>query len=691
MSVGTALRSVCSATVTEFRRRTMKKYKILGLFVGLALLVPFAPKWAEPQSFALSSSRSAVAEPSAIWTATSADALTENEDGSYIFAPGAAFHYGKDVDLAGEGVSMRFGIEGTFSRQDTWFALLIQSQNGDEIGAYRGFNYQFKPVSNQAVSDGSLSAYQSVYGIGLREGGTTPKYINTIKTTEIETRETPTVFNFSIFQTDGTFIVSFGQDTFTYPMNLPEIALTKMKVSFIFGGNDALDSNMRIRLYNFGSALEGGFFHHASESYPMEEGGVRIVENTKRQGKIMYPVSLNSGKDISVKFKINQAPGYFIGDNIDAWFGIMLTSSPNSALPGSATVGVILQAHADAGLGRKVIGGQFFKLGAFAGGFSVGVTTKAEDEYDELRISFRDDKILFELEGTTISRGEISADGVSFPDGKAYLSFGFHDNQPASNIEYNEYHEEIGREPNPNVKYWDVIIADISETGTPTVSTDKKYNIYGGEKATVPVRLYGSTFARLLVQKEDEYVNLPAGALGIQQKGDILYLNFSHEYAKSILNEPTVFRLVTESVNPLYNNVNTDFTATMVEADVAVPKTTRGTFDPTLYNDVKVSFDIRDDELVSVTGTGINRSNYFFNPLTGNLYIKREYLKTLSAGTYEFNVNFEFSSHTVVVETLEAPKDEKSGCNGCDKGSSASILALTAAGAVLLGVKGFFH
>lgn len=633
----------------------MKKFVLLSVMVALTILAfTFSLTFTEHAAFA---------DTSADWSVSgNSSSLTMNEDGSYQFAPGSVFTYNKNVDMENEGIAMTFGIEGVFNRQDSWFALLIQSESGQEIGEYRGFNYQFKPVSNQAVSGGSLSAYQSVYALGLKEGGNIPRYVNTITTTEIETRETPTRFEFSVYQVDGTFIVNFGLDTFTFPMSLPEIDLSSMRVSFIFGGADVLNSEMRVKMIEFGPAMNNGYFNHATVAEPDDAGGVRISERTKQQGKIMYPVALNSEKEIVVNFKINEAPGYFIGDNIDAWFGIFLTAAPNSALPGSATVGVILRAHEDVGGGRKIIGGQFFKSGVYAGGFAAGVTTKPGNEFDSLTFLFKEGKVEFLLEGTTVSVGEIDRTGISFPDEVAYISFAFFDDQPASIIHYNEYHEEIGREANPDVKYWEVTLGEIIEIGTPVVESNKKYNIYGGIDPVISVRLYSSTFVRLQVEEGDEYVDVPADKYSLKFSDDILQIIFTNEYAKSILDTPKSFRLWTESEKEEYNNVCTDFSATIVEANAAEVKVNRGVYDDKLYNDVKLSFELHDDAFVEIVGSGIQKSDYFYNPVTGNLYIKREYLKTLSEGDYDFTVIFEYSSHDVEITRLGEEETEKTGC-----------------------------
>ncbi len=612
------------------------------------------------------------------WTADGTNNMTETEEG-VNFRPGGTYRYSESVDLENEGFSMSMTVDGEFRREDSWFAVMLTKEYSSQIGEYGGVSIQFKPVSTQGAQSGSMPAYVSLYTLGTAEGGTSASSLATVDASDIPQRETPYTFNFSIFLKDGTWIINYGLDTFTYTWSYAGLDLSDLKASLVFGGADAATTDMNVTLTSFGGAQTDGFMLHAAQA-EADGDGVRIRETSKRQGKVFYPVALSSDKEISVKFKINSAPGWYVNDNgFDAWFAVSLTSSPNAALPGSATFSTILRAHENISEDVKHIGGFFFFNGTDMGGFSEGVNTKPGGEYNELIYKVEDGAVTVTLTGAMTRTQTVQIGANAFPQGVAYLSFAFHDVQEASIIETNEFGEEVGRYPNPEVSYWDVTLGEISEYGAPTVAVDgRRVNVLGGGRVRIPVALYGGSIDTLEYAAEDGFSEVPVTDYAVTADGDEAVIVLTDEFTRRLgLGEHT-FRLNTSHPIAAYDGLQTEFAFTIVEAETASVAAGEGTYRTSAYNDVKYSFTLRDDTFVALDGYGVTAGDYFYNPVTGNLYLKREFCKGLVAGEYEFDVEFEFGTDKL---TLTVVNDAPTGEAGM---SDALIISLSVAGGAIV-------
>lgn len=619
---------------------------------------------------------SASAETVAEWTAIGTNNASQ-ENGGTKFRPGGVYRHTGNIDLENEGFSMSMAVGGEFRREDSWFAVTLSHEYSSAIGEYGGVNIQFKPVSTQAVGAGSMPAYVSLYTLGTAEGGSSASSLATVNASEIAERETPYEFQFSIFLKDGTWIVNYGIDTYTYRWNYAGLDLSNLKASLVFGGADVLQSDMNVTVNSFGSAEADGLLIHAAEAAE-SDGGVRITESAKRQGKIFYPVALSADREISVKFKINSAPGWQVNDGLDAWMAISLTSSPNAALPGSATFSTIIRAHEDLQNGIKHIGGFFFFNGKDAGGFSQGVNTRPMTEYNELMYKVKDGKITVTLSGETSRSKEVEIGAGAFPQGKVYVSLAFHDAQFASIIEKNEFDEEIGRRPNPDVSYWDVTIGEISEYGAPSVQADgKRINVLDGGRIRIPVELCGGSVQSFARYNGQEFETVSVSDYAVSENGKSAVIVLTEDFTNSLGLGTHTFRIVSSHPIAEYDGLQTDFTVTLVEAERAEVKTGSGTYRATERNDVKFSFALNDDVFVSLNGYGVTSGDYFYNPVTGNLYLKREYCKNLTAGEYKFDVVFEFSESTVSLSVKDNTTD-------LGNGFQMPVIVLSVAGGTLL-------
>lgn len=652
----------------------MKKFAVsaaLVLAVGLSCLAfPAVPAEVSAE------------ESGGTWTADGTNNMTNTEAG-VNFRPGGTYRYSEPIDLENEGFSMSMTVGGEFRREDSWFALMLTKEYSSEIGEYGGVSIQFKPVSTQGVESGSMPAYVSLYTLGTAEGGSSASSLATVNASDIPERETPYTFNFSIFIKDGTWVIGYGIDTYTYTWSYAGLDLSDLKASLVFGGADVSTTDMNVTVTSFGSALKDGLMVHAAEAEP-DGDGVRIRETSKRQGKVFYPVTLSSDKEISVKFKINNAPGWYVNDNgFDAWFGISLTSSPNMALPGSSTFSTIIRAHEKISDTVQHIGGFFFLNGADIGGFSEGVNTRpqgtGEDEYNELIYKIEDGAITVTLTGATSRTQTVQIGSNVFPQGVAYLSFAFHDAQYASIIERNEFGEEIGRHPNPDVSYWDVTLGEISEYGAPTVQADgKRVNTVGDEHVRIPVELYGGSIQTLEYETEDGFSQISVSDYAVTADGDNAVIVLTDGFTQRLgLGEHT-FRLTTSHPIAAYDDLQTTFTVTFVEAETADVAAGSGTYRASAYNDVRYSFTLRDDTFVALSGYGVTASDYFYNPVTGNLYLKREFCKNLVAGEYEFDVEFEFGTGKLSLTVVNDAAPEGEG------GADVLVISLSVAGGVLV-------
>ena len=617
------------------------------------------------------------------WTAEKGE-ISETDDG-LNFRTGI-YRYSETIDLENGGFTAAINVNGNFRREDTWFAFLLQSEYSDAIGKYKGVNVQFKPVSTQGVKAGEMPAYISTYNVGSAEGGGTAKDVATVRCSDIAERETPYCFNFSIFVSDGVFVVAYGIDSYTFDWSLAGVELNRLKLSLIFGGADSQTTDMAVTLKKAGEAAGNRFLAHACEMTEEADGGTKITESAKRQGKIFYPVALSATKEISVKFKINSAPAWFVNDNTDAsWFGIMLSSSPNVCLPGSATVGTIIRAHELMGNGTMHVGGQFFYNGAYVAGYPTGTNLKRNGEYTEFIYSFGENEITMTLIGENERTATIPVDGASFVSGKAYLSFAFNDDRIASIIEYNEFGEEISRKPDPDVTYWDVTIGEIAEYGSPVCEADgKNVNLRGGQRVRLPIKLYGGEISEFGIVKNGVYEKIAANRYAVRKEGDIAALIFTDGLTKETgLGEKT-YRIYTKHLRQKYNGIATDFTANFVDAVCAEIRVGEGVYEESSPSDVKFSFAVNDDVFTGIEGYGIEKNDCFYNPLTGNLYLKREYLKNLSQGNYTFIVKFEYTNLEIILNYVpdrqygEPDNEQKSGCGGLLNRSAAGyILSVT--------------
>ena len=638
--------------------------------------------------------RPAAGEEGGTWSADAEGRMTQTDDG-VNFRPGGTYRYSEPIDLENEGFSMSMTVGGEFRREDSWFAVMLTNEYSSQIGEYGGVSFQFKPVSTQGVESGSMPAYVSLYTLGTAEGGSSASAIATVDASEIPERETPYTFNFSVFLKDGTWIVAYGIDTYTYTWSYAGLDLTQLKASLVFGGADADTTDMNVTLKSFGAAKQDGLMLHAARAEE-DGGGIRIRETSKRQGKAFYPVTLSPDKEISVKFRINQAPGWTVNDGLDAWFCISLTSTPNAALPGSSTFSTIIRAHEQRPTAYDHIGGFFFFNGADMGGYDQGVDTKDKTDktqYNELIYKIGERTMTVTLVGNNMERTKTLDIGANaFPEGVAYLSFAFHDAQEASVTDRNEFGEEIGRHPNPEVKYWDVTIGGISEYGAPTVQADGgRVNILGGGRVRIPVELFGGAIESLEYEKDGAFQTVSVSDYAVTQEGEEAVIVLTDTFAQTIgLGEHT-FRLTTSHPMDAYNDLQTPFTVTFVEAETADVTAGGGTYRASANNDVKYSFTLRDDAFLSLEGYGITASDYFYNPVTGNLYLKREFCKDLVAGEYDFKVNFEFSEGAI---SLTVVKDALSGQGagtipegliiGLSVGGGIIVLAAAAAAVILI-------
>lgn len=625
----------------------------------------------------------------AAWSAVGENNSTATEEG-VNFRAGGVYRYGSEIDLENNGFSVSMTVEGNFRREDSWFALTLASEYSSAIGEYRGLNVQFKPVSTQGAAAGSMPAYVSLYTLGTAEGGSSAAALATVNASDIPEREVPYVFHFSVFYEDGTFIINYGIDTFTYRWNTAGLDMTALKASLFFGGADAATTDMNVTVRSFGEAKSGDYLVHASSSAAQTEG-MRIAESAKRQGKIFYPVPLSADKEIAVEFLINEAPGWYVNDRTDAWFGIFLTSSPNAALPGSATFATIIRAHEDMGNGIQHIGGAFFFNGTDKGGFSAGVNTKPAGEMNRFLYRIENGQITMTLEGATSRTQTVEIDAGAFPEGVAYLSFAFNDNQRANIVETNDLGEEIGRIPNPDVKYWDITLGKVAQFGAPSVLVDGcRVNTLGGERVRIPVRLYGGQIARLERRGLSGYEQIPVNEYAVRTVGDEATILFTEAFSERIGLGEHAFRLTTSHSAAAYNGLQTEFTVELVEAQPAQVACGAGTYSHSARNDVKYSFVLKDDAFVKLEGNSLKPSDYFYNPVTGNLYLKREYCKNLAEGEYEFAVQFEFTSATLrlVVEEGAAPAKHSDGQILLWCGIAAGVvLAAAGVGIAVIAVK----
>lgn len=660
----------------------MKKFVLTFLLIAVCGVCGAVALWRSPVS--------AYAEGQSGWA--SADGTAVPQSGGVLDFGTGVYYYDNPIDLESGGFTVSMSVKGDFRREDSWFAFLLQSEHSDAIGKYKGVNIQFKPVSTQGVNSGEMPAYISTYNVGTAEGGGMASNLATVKCASIAERETPYRFNFSLFVSDGTFVVAYGLDSYTYKWSIPGADLSKLKLSLIFGGADAGKTKMHVAVNSAGEAKSGGFFTHACE-VTEEDGGTRIAESAKRQGKVFYPVALSDSKEISVKFKINTSPEWYVNDGSDAsWFGIMLSSSPNVCLPGSATVATIIRAHELTASGIGHVGGQFFYNGSYVSGYPVGTNLKS-GEYSEFIYSFGQESITMTLIGENERTQTIAVDGSAFLGGKVYLSFAFNDAAYASIIEKNEFGEEVGRTPDPDVKYWDVTIGDISEYGTPTVEADgKRINVRGGAKAQIPVRLYGGKVSALYMSGENGYDKVSASKYAVRYDGENATLLFTDSFMSELGLGEKNFRLVTSHTRADYDGAETDFSVEFADADIAAAKVSAGRYDGANPTDVKYSFTLNDDSFISLEGYGIDKSGYFYNPVTGNLYIRREYLKNLSDGEYKFTANFEFTKLDISLDYATASDsspatdgNKESGCKSSAADSTFQLAAiLLAASAVIL-------
>lgn len=612
------------------------------------------------------------------WTATGTDRMTVTDEG-VNFRPGGTYRYSEPIDLENDGFSMSMTVGGEFRREDSWFAIMLTKEYSSSIGEYGGISVQFKPVSTQGVESGSMPAYLSLYTLGTAEGGSSASLLATVEASDIPERETPYTFNFSIFLKDGTWIISYGIDTYTYTWNYAGLDLSDLKASLVFGGADAGTTDLNVTVKSFGSAQTDGFLLHAAQA-ETDGDGVRICETSKRQGKIFYPVALSADKEISVKFKINSAPGWYVNDNgFDAWFAISLSASPNTALPGSATFSTIIRAHENISDEIKHIGGFFFFNGMDMGGFSEGVNTKPKDSYNELIYKIEDGAITVTLTGERSRTQTVEIDANAFPEGVAYLSFAFHDAQRASIIETNEFGEEIDRYPNPDLSYWDVTLGEISEYGAPTIPLDgKRVNVADGNRVRIPVQLFGGTIESLEYYDGAAFSEVSVSDYALSEEGDNAVIVLTDAFTQKLgLGEHT-FRLLTSHPIAEYDARSTQFTITIVEAQIAQVAVGAGTFRSSAYNDVKYSFALHDDAFVALEGYGISSSDYFYNPVTGNLYLKREFCKNLVAGEYEFDAVFEFTQGKLSLTIVN------DGATDGNNGNDALVIALCSAGGAIV-------
>lgn len=580
------------------------------------------------------------------WSAVGENNMTTTDEG-VNFRPGGVYRYAKEIDLENDGFSVGMTVQGNFRREDSWFALTLASEYSSAVGEYRGLGVQFKPVSAQGAAAGSMPAYVSLYTLGTAEGGSSASALATVNASDIPEREVPYVFHFSVFYEDGTFIINYGIDTFTYRWNTAGLDMTALKASLFFGGADADTTDMNVTIRSLCEARTGDYLVHAS-SCEAKTDGVRVAEAAKRQGKIFYPVPLTAEKEIAVEFEINDAPGWYVNNSTSAWFGIFLTSSPNAALPGSATFATIIRAHEDMGNGVRHIGGGFFFNGADKGGFPAGVNTKPAGEKNRFIYRIENRQITMTLEGATSRTQTVAIDAGAFPEGVAYLSFAFDDNQRANIIETNDLGEEIGRIPNPDVKYWDVTLGRIAQYGAPSVAVDGgRVNTLGGERVRIPVRLYGGTIAKIELRGGAGYEEIPVNEYAVRTVGDEAFIVFTEAFSQRVGLGEKNFRLTTSHSVSAYHGMQTEFTVTLVEAQTAQVSVGTGTYNARERNDVKYSFVLKDDSFVELAGNSLKPSDYFYNPVTGNLYLKREYCKNLAEGEYEFAVKFEFASATL--------------------------------------------
>lgn len=611
------------------------------------------------------------------WVAVGENKMTTTEEG-VNFRAGGVYRYAKEIDLENNGFSVGMTVQGNFRREDSWFAITLASEYASAVGEYRGLNVQFKPVSTQGAAAGSMPAYVSLYTLGTAEGNSSASALATVNASDIPEREVPYEFHFSVFYEDGTFIINYGIDTFTYRWNTAGLDMTSLKASLFFGGADAATTDMNVTVRSFGEAKTGDFLVHASSS-AAETGGMRIAETAKRQGKIFYPVPLTAEKEIAVEFQINGAPGWYVNDGTDAWFGIFLTSSPNAALPGSATFATIIRAHEDMGNGVQHIGGAFFFNGTDKGGFSAGVNTKPAGEMNRFIYRIENGRITMTLEGATSRTQTVEIDAGAFPEGIAYLSFAFNDNQRANIVQTNDLGEEIGRIPNPDVKYWDVTLGTVAQFGAPSVPVDGgRINTLGGERVRIPVQLYGGSILKLERRVGAGYEEIPVNEYAVRTAGDEATIIFTEAFSERVGLGEHSFRLTTSHSVAAYHGLQTEFTVTLVEAQPAQVACGAGTYRAVERNDVKYSFLLKDDSFLGLEGNSLKPSDYFYNPVTGNLYLKREYCKNLAEGEYEFAVKFEFAEATLRLN-VEGGTPTKGRNNG-----NILLWCGIAAGAVLL-------
>ena len=199
--------------------------------------------------------RPAAGEEGGTWSADAEGRMTQTDDG-VNFRPGGTYRYSEPIDLENEGFSMSMTVGGEFRREDSWFAVMLTNEYSSQIGEYGGVSFQFKPVSTQGVESGSMPAYVSLYTLGTAEGGSSASAIATVDASEIPERETPYTFNFSVFLKDGTWIVAYGIDTYTYTWSYAGLDLTQLKASLVFGGADADTTDMNVTLKSFGAAKQ---------------------------------------------------------------------------------------------------------------------------------------------------------------------------------------------------------------------------------------------------------------------------------------------------------------------------------------------------------------------------------------------------------------------------------------------------
>ena len=194
----------------------------------------------------------------------------------------------------------------------------------------------------------------------------------------------------------------------------------------------------------------------------------------------------------------------------------------------------------------------------------------------------------------------------------------------------------------------------------------------------IPVELYGGSIQTLEYETEDGFSQISVSDYAVTADGDNAVIVLTDGFTQRLgLGEHT-FRLTTSHPIAAYDDLQTTFTVTFVEAETADVAAGSGTYRASAYTDVRYSFTLRDDTFVALSGYRVTASDYFYNPVTGNLYLKREFCKNLVAGEYEFDVEFEFGTGKLSLTVVNDAAPEGEG------GADVLVISLSVAGGVLV-------